>query len=129
MAQMPFAKHNDMVKAVPANRADRPLAISVLPGRLWRTRSIPDAHRPDTLDNDVAIDPVTIAQQITRCRVPAEGFRQLPSNPFGRRMPGDAQPCDLASVMPQNQQSEQKPKGHRRNDKEVHCRNAIRMIA
>ena len=31
MAQMLLAEHDDMIKAVPSDRADRPFAISILP--------------------------------------------------------------------------------------------------
>src|SRR5215510_5835247 len=35
---MPFADHNDVVKAFPANRADHPPGIRVLPRRTGRNR-------------------------------------------------------------------------------------------
>jgi hypothetical protein len=32
MAQMAFAEHHDMIEAFPADRADQPLGVGVLPG-------------------------------------------------------------------------------------------------
>src|SRR5258708_35800449 len=56
MAKVPLAEHNDMVKAVPADRTYEPLRISVLPWRSWCDRPIPNAHRSKPADKDLAID-------------------------------------------------------------------------
>jgi hypothetical protein len=32
MAQMAFAEHDDMIEAFPADRADQPFCVCVLPG-------------------------------------------------------------------------------------------------
>jgi hypothetical protein len=100
---MPFVKHHDMVKAIPPNRTDGPFTISILPRRSWRNRPIPNAYRSYALDEHVAIDPVSIAQQISRCRLPAESFRQLLGNLFSLRISRDPNPSNLTSVMPQDQ--------------------------
>ena len=50
IAQMPFAKNNDMVEAVASDRADQPLRVSILPGRAGRDRPIPNAHGANAPD-------------------------------------------------------------------------------
>ena len=50
IAKMPLAEDNDMVKAITSDRADEPLRISILPWRRGRDRPIPNAHRPNALD-------------------------------------------------------------------------------
>ena len=35
MPQVPLAEHDDMVKALPADRANQALRIAILPGRAW----------------------------------------------------------------------------------------------
>ena len=38
---MPLAEDNDMVKAIPSDRPDEPLRMSVLPWRSWCDRPVP----------------------------------------------------------------------------------------
>ena len=49
IAKMRLAEDNDMVEAITSDRADEPLSISILPGRAWRDRTIPNAHGPHAL--------------------------------------------------------------------------------
>jgi len=48
MPKVPLAKHDNMIKAVPSDRADEPLTITILPWRSRGGRPIPDAHCPKT---------------------------------------------------------------------------------
>src|SRR5262249_33794279 len=65
MAEMPFAKHNDMVKTAPSDRTDEPLRISILPWRPYRDRTISYAHCSKTHDDDIAIDAIPVANDIS----------------------------------------------------------------
>jgi len=67
--------------------------------------------------------------QIARDLLPATGRRQLIGDPFRRWVRRDAEPQNLSSAVPHDQQSIKQPKGHRRNDKQVHRCNTVRMIA
>ena len=60
---MPFAEHNHMIEAVPPDRTDQPLRVSILPGRPRRTRSIPDAHCLKAPDEDFAHRTVSITDR------------------------------------------------------------------
>jgi hypothetical protein len=44
MPKVPLAKHDDVVKAFPAQRADQALRVAILPWRTCRWRVIADAH-------------------------------------------------------------------------------------
>jgi hypothetical protein len=44
MTKMPLAEHNNVVKALPSDRADQSFSISVLPGGARRRRSIANAY-------------------------------------------------------------------------------------
>jgi hypothetical protein len=44
VAHVPLAKHNDMVKAFPPNRANQPFRMPILPWRAWRNRPITNAN-------------------------------------------------------------------------------------
>src|SRR5262245_61896476 len=102
MAQMPFAKDNNMVKTIPPDRADESLRIPVLPWRPRRNRSIPYTHCSKPLDDDIAVDAIPIANDILRRLLPAVRFSQLTGNPMGARTCGHAQPQKLAPGMPQD---------------------------
>jgi hypothetical protein len=64
MPKMPLAKYDNMVKAAPSDRADQPFTIAILPWRSRSDRPIPNAHRPKTSDEDVAVDAVPITNEI-----------------------------------------------------------------
>ena len=66
MAQMPLAEHDDMVKTLPADRADQALRIAILPRRARRRRMIPNAERADAADEDMAVAAIAVPDQITR---------------------------------------------------------------
>src|SRR6476660_3280199 len=103
MAKMPLAENNDMVKAIPSNRTDEPLRMSVLPWRSWCDRPVPNAHRANPTDKDIAIDTIPIANDILRRLLPAVCLGELTRNPLGARMRGHAQPQNLTAGMPQDQ--------------------------
>ena len=60
---MPLAEDNDMVKTIPSDRTDEPLRMSVLPWRSWCDRPVPNAHRANATDKDIAIDTIPIANE------------------------------------------------------------------
>ena len=88
---MPVTEHNDVVKAVPPDRTDEPLRISVLPRRSWCNRSIPNAHCSKTPDQCIAIDAISIANDISWRLLPAVCLGELTGNPLGTRMRGHTQ--------------------------------------
>ena len=76
---MPFAEDNDMVKTIPSDRTDEPLRMSVLPWRSWcESWSVPNAHRANATDKDIAIDTIPIANEFfLPVRVLSRLFRRL----------------------------------------------------
>jgi len=99
MTKMASAKDNHMVKAVPPDRANEPLHVSVLPGRTRRDRPVANAYSPDTPNERLAIGGVSIANKIARRLLPAIRFDQLQCDPLGARMGGYAQPQQLPARM------------------------------
>src|SRR5262245_60759689 len=97
---MPLAEHHDMVKTVPPDRTDQPLRISVLPGRSRCNRPIPDPHRSKTTDENIAIDTVAIANNVSGQLLPATCLGELTGNPFRTRLCRHAQPQNLSAAMP-----------------------------
>lgn len=89
---MSVTEHNNMVKAVPPDRADEPLRISILPWRPWCNRPIPNAHCSNAAREDLALDAIPIANDVSRCLLPAVCLGELMGNPFGTRMRGHTHP-------------------------------------
>ena len=92
MTKMPLAEHDNVVKAFPSDRADESFSKSVLPWGTWRRRSIANTYRSKSSDEDPAIGPVPVADQIAGSLFPATCFRELICDPFCSRMRCDAKP-------------------------------------
>jgi hypothetical protein len=58
--EMPFAKDHDVVEAFPPDQADETFAISILPGGPRGCWSVPNAHRPQSTFEDLAIGTVPV---------------------------------------------------------------------
>ena len=75
--KMPFVQHDHVVEALPANAADDPFAIGILPGRPWCNRDFFDSHALDTLGEVVAVDSIAVADKKSRRLVEREGINDL----------------------------------------------------
>src|SRR6266436_8563285 len=129
VTKMPLSEHNNVVKAFPSDRTDQPLGASILPRGAWRRWSVANAHRSKSSDENFAIGPIAIADQIVGSPFPAESFRNLICDPFCGRMRCDAEPYDLSSAVPHDQQSIEQTKRDCRHDEQIYRSDPIRMIA
>src|SRR6202521_404027 len=128
VTEVPLSEHSNVVKAFPSDRTDQPFGASILPRGAWRRWSVTNAHRSKSSDEDNAIGPIAIADQIVGSPFPAESFRNLICNPFCGRMRCDAEPYDLSSAVPHDQQSIEQRKRDCRHDEKVHRGDAVGMI-
>ena len=129
VTEVPLSEHNNVVKAFPSDRTDQPFGVSILPRGAWRRWAVANAHRSNSSDEDIAIGPIAIADQVVGNPFPAEGFRNLICNPFCGRMRCDAEPYDLSSAVPHDQQSIEQTKRDCRHDEQIYRSDPIRMIA
>ncbi len=102
MAEVPFAKHNDMIKAFPPERANQPFRIPILPWRARRNWPVTNAHSPKPPGENLAIDPVAIAHDVAWRPFPPAGFGELPGQPFSAGVCRHSQPQELAPAVPKN---------------------------
>ena len=93
-----FPEHDDMVSALPSDRADQPFGIGILAWRSRSCRSISDAHHANTPGECFAVGPI-IAQDICWGRFPPTGLNDLSGDPLGGRMRCHPHPQDAASIM------------------------------
>src|SRR5947209_4381783 len=106
-AERAFAEDEDVVQALPPNRADDSFPVGSLPRRARSRQDLFDAHGLDLRYKFVAEDAIAVAQQITRCRVPRKGLPELLSRPFGCRMGGDAKMQNASPVVGQHEEDVQ----------------------
>jgi hypothetical protein len=78
-------------------------------------RPIPYTHCSKPPDDDIVIDAIPIANDISWRLLPTVGFGQLTGNPMGVRACGHTQPQKCAARMLQDQKSIQQPKRERRH--------------
>jgi len=92
-------EHDDMIKAFPSDRADQPFSMPILPWRSRRGWPVTNAHRTKPPGEYIAVDPIPIADDVSRCGPPAAGLGKLSGKPLGGRVRGDSQPQYLAPAV------------------------------
>jgi hypothetical protein len=92
MTQMSLAANDHMIDALASDRADQSFSIALLPRRSRGYRSVADAHGSNAPGKCPSIDPVAITNEVGRHLVPAAGLVDLPGDPLGSWMRGDAKP-------------------------------------
>ena len=58
--QMRLAQNNDVVQTLTPDRSDQPFGNTILPGRGWRSRLVPDAHGTQSACEDRTIDAIPV---------------------------------------------------------------------
>src|SRR5271163_22199 len=71
-----------MIQAIPPDRADQSLRISVLPRRSCRSRPVTNAHRMKAAGKNVAVDGVSVTDDVTWCCFPTICLGDLTSDAF-----------------------------------------------
>src|ERR1700688_2896560 len=96
MGSHPLLCSASVVKAFPSERADKSFIKPVLP---WgRRRSIANTDRSKSSDEDLAIGPVPVTDQIARSLFPATCFGELICDPFCSRMRCNEGPFPTSTV-------------------------------
>src|ERR1039458_7237833 len=127
-AQVRFTEYDHVVQALPADRANEPLNVSVLPGRSERNRPISNAHGAQTLHEDWSVRGVSIPNEVSRRVVPWESLGDLARDPLRSRVCRHAKRYQNSSSMPYDDKTIEDPERDRWKHKKIDRRNAIRMI-
>ncbi len=125
---MPLVKHNNVVEALSANRADEPLDVSILPGASASGFDFFDAKADDTFLKRFAIDRVVISKQISRRVVIRKCLNDLLSRPFCGRMLGDIELEHTPTIVRKHHKHVEQTKRCRRHNEKVASDNLFRMI-
>src|ERR1700736_3756742 len=117
---MGFAEHHNMIEAFPADRADQPFCVRVLPRRTRRRRAVSNADRSNAADKYLTVCTIAIPDQVSRNLLPAASLSELIGDPFGRWMCSNSEPQQLPPAMPDNQQAVEQPERDGRHHEQVH---------
>src|SRR5467141_1065978 len=124
--QMRLAPNHHMIQTLTPDRSDQP---SVLPGRGWCGRPVPDAHGAQSARDEAAIDPIAIADEVVRSLIPGKCLRYLTCNPFGRGICCDVDPDEVSAVEPDDDEGIEQVETDSWNNEQVHGGDVRRVVA
>ena len=75
--QVSFPEHDQVVDALPPDRANQSFRKTVLPRRTGRDWLVANAHGPQAAGDNSTVNRVTIADQVAWSLVPRKGFGDL----------------------------------------------------
>jgi len=128
-AQMRLAKDDHVIQALSSDRSDRSLDVPVLPRRPGCRRSVSDTHGSEASPEDLSVDAIVVANELSGRRIPRKGLQNLAGDRIRRRASGDSDVNQPTPVMAQDDEAEQQFKGRRGNHEEVDRGNAIGVVS
>src|SRR5215469_812878 len=96
-----------MVQAFTPNRTDDAFDVTSLPRRPRSAEEFFDIHDRDLVAELLAIDSISISQQISRHGIKRKGFEHLLRRPFGRWMSCDVEVYDASSIVCKDNKNEE----------------------
>src|SRR5215467_13446940 len=96
-----------MVQTFTANRTDDAFDVSPLPRRPRSAEDFFDIHHRDLFAELLAIDSISISQQIARCCIKRKGCEHLLRRPFCRWMSRDVEVYDAPSIVCEDNKNEE----------------------
>ena len=94
--QVAFAQNDDMIEALPPDRADEPFHERILPRAVGGREHFEDPHALHSLPKGGAVDVVAIAEKIGQPCVVREGLHDLLGRPLRGRVLGHVEVDDCA---------------------------------
>lgn len=97
--QVPLVEDDKVVQAFSPDRANHSFGKGILPWRPWCNENLFDGHFLNSLLEEIAIDAITITNQILRHSVIWEGLSNLLCRPASSGMHGDIEMNNSSSMM------------------------------
>ena len=123
---MVFADNDDMIQALASDRTDQALGERVLPGAVRRREDFLYAHALHPVPKVLAVDPVTVAQEIGGRGVIRERFYHLLGGPVSGGMLGHVEVDDAAAMV--GEQNEQNAQARGRHGEDVDGDQVLDMV-
>ncbi len=127
-AKMICVEDDTMVKAFAANRTYYSFAVWILPGGFRRDDDLLDAEPFDALDEIIAIDTVSIAEQESGRGVVWKSLDDLSCGPKRVWICGDVEMQDLSSVVGEDEKDEEYFESDGRNCEEIDGHDVLCVI-
>ena len=108
---MSLVQDEDMIQALAADGADDPFDERVLPGCPWSNEHLSNPHAGDAPGEGLAVDGITIAEQISRSGLVREGLEDLASGPAGRGVIRDVEVEEFAAIMAEDDEDVEQAEG------------------
>jgi len=105
--QVPFVHHDHVVEAFSTDAPDQPFHIRILPGTSRCGDHLLDAHVSDAPLEVLTIDSVMISEEVSRGLVPRERLHDLLGRPLCRRIRGDVEMENPASLVGEDQEDKE----------------------
>src|SRR6266436_2866987 len=111
-AQVSFAQDDDMIETLAADRADEPLREGLLPRAVPRREDFLDPHALASVPKLLAVDLVTVAQEIRGRGVVREGVHDLLGGPVGGGVLGHVEVNDAPAVVSEHDENKEDAQAH-----------------
>ena len=105
--EVAFAQNEDMIEALAPDRTDEPFHERILPGALGGREHFADPHPLHSLPEGVAVDRVTIAEDVGWRGVVGEGLHELPCGPGRGGMLGHVEVDEAPTMVGEHDQDEE----------------------
>src|ERR1700737_1621711 len=128
-AQMFLAQNNDVVQTLAPDRSDQPFGKAVLPRRGQCNWLISDTHGTQSARDDSAVDSIPSSGQIGRRAIPRKSLGDLTCNPLRRRVGCDADPDEISSIKPYDDEAIQQLKANGRHYEQIHGGDVRRVVS
>src|SRR5882672_6390698 len=106
-AQVAFVEDENVIETLAPDRADEPLREGILPGAVRRRQDFLDPHALHSVPKLLAVDVVTIAQEIGRCGVVREGVHDLLGAPVGGGVLGHVEVDNAPAMVSEYDENEE----------------------
>ena len=110
---MAFAQNDDMIEALPPDRADEPFHERILPRAVGSREHFADPHALHSLPKGVAVDVVAIAEEVGWRGVVREGGHELLGGPGRGGMLGHVDVDDAPALGGRARRGQRTPAGSR----------------
>src|SRR5216684_4203266 len=124
---MCLTRDNDVVQTLAPDRPYQPFGKAILPGRRRCNWLVPNAHGSQSACDDGAIDPIAIADHVTRSTVPGESLGDLACDPLRRRVGCDAD--EISAIKPDDDEAIQQLKANGRHYEQIHGGDVRRVVS
>src|SRR5437899_4957117 len=111
-AQMAFAENQNVVQTLAPDRADQPLREGILPRAVRRREDFLDPHALHSVAKLLAVDLVTVAQEIGGRGVVREGVHDLLGGPVGGGVLGHVEVDDAPAVVSEHDENKEDAQAH-----------------